>query len=280
MTTLSPDRVWELKVAAIRYAQQHGIRPEPGTRAWMPGPNGGLVKVKTVGEAFRATLADVQRDLHLKPTGILDAPIRAYLDKSGLVPDTPAGKAEQHAPPRDFPRPRVALDMSEFSDEAHGHAPKRIIVLHQTISPDAPGLSDMRSVQMYLDHEDYGIHFLTDRDGNLGAVPPALETAVFWHVKGANLEAIGIEQVSYKTGEPGYWWKRAEQLHLAATLCAYLCERHNIPPAYDPTARHGICGHWDVTRARGIAGGHTDCQYPDYPTRWVANAAASYAKAA
>ena len=94
----------------------------------------------------------------------------------------------------------------------------------------------------------------------------------------ANTRGIGIEQVSYKTGDPRYWWKRSVQLHKTARWCAYLCKRHGIPPVYDPNARHGICGHYDVTISRGITGGHTDCQYPNYPTKWVAAAAKTYMK--
>lgn len=172
-------------------------------------------------------------------------------------------------------RPRVDLRM-QFAP--NGKAAKTLIVLHQTISPDLPGIVDIENVSAYLKHVDYGIHVIVDRDGNSGAVDPDLETAIYWHCKGANDIGIGIEQVSYKTAVPGYWWPRFRQLCKTARWCAYLAKRHGIPLVYDPHGVKGICGHADVTRARGIAGGHTDCQYPNYPTKWVVRAAAWYAR--
>lgn len=170
-------------------------------------------------------------------------------------------------------RPRVDVPLSYT---AHGTSPKTLIVLHQTISPDRTGVSDITGVGNYLHQVDYGIHIIDDLEGNSAAVAPDNETAIFWQVEGANTESIGIEQISYKTGVSGYWWKRSRQLNKTARWCAYLCKTHGIPPVYDPLAKHGICGHADVTRTRGIAGGHTDCEYPDYPTKWVAAAAKAY----
>jgi hypothetical protein len=160
--------------------------------------------------------------------------------------------------------------------ESHGTGHKTLIVLHQTISPDYVGVKDIAGVGAYLSHVGYGIHIIDDLEGNSAAVAPEHETDIYWHVQGANTEAIGIEQISYKTGQAGYWWKRTKQLNKTARWCAYLCKKHGIPPVYDPTARRGICGHYDVTHSQGIYGGHTDCQYPDYPTKWVAAAAATY----
>jgi len=173
-------------------------------------------------------------------------------------------------------RPRV--DVTLPAHNCHGKAKKTIIVLHQTISPDVKGIGDVSGVGHYLDNKGYDIHIITDVEGLSGAVLPENETCIFWQAQGANTESIGIEQVSYKTGDPRYWWKRSVQLHKTARWCAYLCKRHGIPPVYDPNARHGICGHYDVTISRGITGGHTDCQYPTYPTKWVAAAAKTYMK--
>lgn len=132
----------------------------------------------------------------------------------------------------------------------------------------------------YLGHVGYGIHMIVDKDGNSGAVAPEFETAVYYHAASgalnANSRGIGIEQVSYKTGKAGYWWSRARQLNKTARWCAYLCKRHGIRPVYDPTCTNGIVGHHDLTVCGHVAGGHTDCQYPDYPTKWVANAAKVY----
>lgn len=185
--------------------------------------------------------------------------------------------------PRLLPVRRPRVDVALTTNDAHGHSPKRVIVLHQTISPDVPGIGDISGVGHYLDMKGYGIHVITDVEGKSGAVPVEDETAIFYHCTSGALQentySIGIEQVSYKTGDPRYWWKRARQLHKTARWCAYLCKRHQIPCVYDPTCRHGICGHNDVTHAAHIAGGHTDCAWPNYPTKWVAAQARIYLKA-
>lgn len=177
-------------------------------------------------------------------------------------------------------RPRI--DRTLYYGAPHGRHAKSLIVLHQTISPDLPGVRDIASVGDYLAHVGYGIHVIVDRDGNSGAVHPDFETAIYYHAASGSLNAntrgIGIEQVSYKTGKAGYWWARSRQLHKTARWCAYLCKRHGIRPVYDPTCTNGIVGHWDVTVRGHVAGGHTDCQFPDYPTQWVARAAATYIK--
>lgn len=175
-------------------------------------------------------------------------------------------------------RPRV--DVVLPTNDQHGTHAKLVIVLHQTISPDVKGIGDIYGVGHYLDMEGYGIHVITDVEGNSGAVPEWAEEAIFYHCMSGKLEentnSIGIEQVSYKTGDPKYWWRRARQLHKTARWCAYLCKKHGIPCVYDPTCRHGICGHADVTKAAPIPGGHTDCEYPNYPTKQVVRLARNY----
>lgn len=176
-------------------------------------------------------------------------------------------------------RPRV--DRVLTYGAPHGKHAKSLIVLHQTISPDHAGLDDIAGVAGYLAHVGYAIHIINDVEGNSGAVLPEFETAVYWHAQSndalaVNSRGIGIEQISYKTGDPKYWWRRTKQLHKTARWCAYLCKRHGIKPIYDPFCINGICGHADVTKAAHVSGGHTDCQYPDYPTKQVALLARNY----
>lgn len=175
-------------------------------------------------------------------------------------------------------QPRVDVPLKYT---AHGHSPKHLIVLHETVSGDYKGLADITGVANYLAHGEYGIHMIVDEEGNSASVAPAEETAIYWHASSGalmvNTNAIGIEQVSMVKGM-SYWWKRPKQLHKTARWLAYLALRHGIPIKYDPTATHGICGHWDVTRAGHVAGGHTDCDPTKYPTRWVVNAAKVYAR--
>lgn len=176
-------------------------------------------------------------------------------------------------------RPRVDVPLKYTS---HGTGKKNLIVLHQTISPDYVGVKDVVGVGGYLSHVGYGIHIITDQEGNSGAVAPDHETDIYYHAQSgsllANTRGIGIEQISYKNAQSGYWWKRAKQLHKTARWCAYLCKKHGIPCVYDPSCRAGIVGHADVTRAGQVPGGHTDCEYPNYPTHWVVAAAKTYMK--
>ncbi len=175
-------------------------------------------------------------------------------------------------------RPRVDVPLSYA---AHGHNAKRIIVLHQTISPDSKGVKDIAGVGGYLGHVGYGIHVIVDSEGNSGAVAPSEETAIYWHAASntpisANTYGIGIEQISYKNNDTGYWWNRLPELHKTARWCAYLGKQHGIPMVYDPTCKSGICGHADVTKAAHVYGGHTDCDYPNYPIKTVVRLAKMY----
>jgi hypothetical protein len=172
-------------------------------------------------------------------------------------------------------RPRVDVPLSYSS---HGSYKKSLIVLHETISHDYPGLKDLIGVGGYLGHVGYGIHIINDFEGNSAAVAPQHETDIYYHASSgtlhANTRGIGIEQISMHTGVN--WWKRATQLHKTARWCAYLCKKHGIRPIYDPSCTNGICGHADVTRAGDVSGGHTDCTYPAYPTKQVALLARNY----
>ncbi len=174
-------------------------------------------------------------------------------------------------------RPRVDVKLSY---DNHGVSPKRYIVLHQTISPDYAGVKDIAGVGEYLKHVGYAIHCIVDAEGNSAAVSVADESAIYWHCQGLNTNSIGIEQVSYKTGERGYWWKRPKQLNKVARWIAYYSRQHGIKIQWDPglVLGSGIVGHADVTKAQHIFGGHTDCQWPNYPTKFVITLAKMYAK--
>ena len=79
---------------------------------------------------------------------------------------------------------------------AHGRHPKDLIVLHETVSHDVPGLSDIMGVEQYLAAKDYGIHGCVDKEGNI-AWAYGLGNAIFWQCGGVNERSVGIEQVSY-----------------------------------------------------------------------------------
>lgn len=178
---------------------------------------------------------------------------------------------------RSVRRPRVDVALAYPN---HGVSAKRYVVLHQTISPDYSGVKDIAGVGIYLKHVGYAIHCIVDKDGNSAAVSPAAEKNVYYHCQGLNQTSIGIEQVSYKTGEKGYWWKRPKQLHKVARWLAYYSKEHGIVLQHDPrlVLGSGVVGHADVTKALGISGGHTDCQWPNYPIKFVIQLAKTYRK--
>ena len=56
---------------------------------------------------------------------------------------------------------------SYVAQHSHGTHPKTLAVLHETVSPDVPGLKDILGVEAYLASKDYGIHGMTDLEGNI-----------------------------------------------------------------------------------------------------------------
>lgn len=80
-----------------------------------------------------------------------------------------------------------------------------------------------------------------------------------------NQRSVSIETSGEASQTIAQWedlYAKAE-LKLAAILCAQLCKQFNIPvrkatPADINKGISGIAGHWDVTIAKKIRGGHTD----------------------
>jgi hypothetical protein len=148
---------------------------------------------------------------------------------------------------------------------AHGTAHKDLIVLHETVSGDAPGWSDINSVEAYLASKDYGIHGMTDAEGNI-AWAYGLGKAVFWQAGGVNDRSIGIEQVSnvmlrspYNSVRRKIWVARNAQLHATAKLCAAIADAQGVPLVYSNGLVPGVTSHWDVSQHFAASEGHTDC---------------------
>lgn len=156
----------------------------------------------------------------------------------------------------------------------HGFHDKNICVLHETVTPDMPGLKDIISVERALASRDYGIHGLNDFEG-LMAWAYNCGRAVFWHAGGINTVSNGIEQVSLIpaqiqkgiiTRHQAYvqWLNRERQLLATAKM---ISAWHNTLPRDRPIVRcdgsgnhEGICSHWDVSQHHPESDGHWDCQ--------------------
>lgn len=154
---------------------------------------------------------------------------------------------------------------------SHGTHAKDLAVLHETVSPDIVGVSDIMGVEKYLASKDYGIHGMSDKEGYM-AWAYGLGDAIFWQCGGVNERSIGIEQVSNIptqvanksiTVEQAYeeWCGRAKQLHATAQL---LAAWHNVDPTgrplvYSDGDHPGVTSHWDVSQHHPESQGHTDC---------------------
>ncbi len=181
-------------------------------------------------------------------------------------------------------------------DNVHGMHSKLGVVLHETVSPQYPGWQDVISISNYLDNKDYGIHGITDNDGNIGWAF-GLGKAVFYHTasqgsKGygyANTNYIGIEQISRvmldygdRTSRIRAWLRMDKEINATAKLIACLARAHGFPIVSNPgnTSLPGITTHWEVTNYYGVPGGHVDC-HPStrggyFPKRMIIQRAKEY----
>lgn len=171
---------------------------------------------------------------------------------------------------------------------AHGRHHKDLVVLHETVSGDVKGLGDIMGVESYLASKDYGIHGMTDADGNI-AWALGLGTAVFWQAGGVNERSIGIEQVSRvmlqapdNVARAHIWALRKAELRATAKLLAAIHKAQGIPLVYSDGTKPGVTSHWDVSQHFSASEGHTDC-WPKhkggyYPMIQVIFMARAYAK--
>jgi hypothetical protein len=151
----------------------------------------------------------------------------------------------------------------------HGHSPKSLIVLHETVSGDSVGVSDIIAPARYLGAHGLGIHGVVDKEGLVGWSLGGRKAILYHAASGSgnvNTRSIGIEQVSRVMVEESTnfarkkaWMGRKKQLDRVAEICALLHLVDDIPLRYSNGSRPGITSHWDVSRTYGVSGGHWDC---------------------
>lgn len=142
-----------------------------------------------------------------------------------------------------------------------------LIVIHVTQNLERPGTARALAIWAASDAmakgKEVSWHFILD---NKDIVQCVLENDIAWHSGEVNGYSIGIEHVGMSNQTIEEWhddYSDSELLH-SARLCAILCTKHGLP-VYRPsleeirgkTAR-GICGHWDITKAFNVKGGHSD----------------------
>lgn len=159
-------------------------------------------------------------------------------------------------------KPYVNVNTTKYMPD-HGHAKKYRIVIHETVSHDHEGLTDIIAIAKYLGNKGYGIHLVIDQEGKSGY--SADERAIYWQAKGDNEPTIGIELVSFIPGlnisrwqRLKIWLSRERQLHKAARWIAYYSDKHDIPIRHVSTRIKGVTSHWNVSKYSGLSGGHWD----------------------
>lgn len=156
---------------------------------------------------------------------------------------------------------------------AHGVHPKDMVVLHETVSGDYKGTSDLLAVARYMPHNGLGIHGIIDAEGFL-AWAVFMETAILWQCSstdahgvshGVNSRSLGIELVSnvmqkYPDRQRRFewWWARSAQLEKTAKVLAYLHRTHKIPLRISDGDAPGVTTHYNVSKTFAVPGGHTD----------------------
>jgi len=197
-----------------------------------------------------------------------------------------------------LPKLKIQYNMAPAQmDNVHGRHPKIGVVLHETVSAQKiHSLQDVIDISSYLDEKDYGMHGITDSDGNIGW-SKGLGQAIFYHASSsgskhhgmANTNFMGIEQISRvmldyrgRTAQIRAWLHMDEELNATAKLIACASRAHGWPICNNVgnTLLPGVTTHWEVTMYNGVAGGHTDC-WPShlggyYPKRMVIRLAKQY----
>lgn len=185
-------------------------------------------------------------------------------------------------------RPDVDVDLRPyFRGEARGHHAKTLIVLHETVSHNRQGLSDIKGVADFMDSTGLEIHGIIDKEGNVGWCWD--RTAVYDHAASGdgnvNTRSVGFELVSEIPFLPTRAARRAaweaddrkKQLDTLALWCAWLSTVEDIPLKYSNGKTPGITTHWHVSETFLGGDGHWDC-WPvhfggHFPALYVVNKA-------
>lgn len=146
--------------------------------------------------------------------------------------------------------------------------PANLIVIHTAECSEHPG-ADVAVARYFTDPRDSkgrpvtaSAHYTIDSDSVTQSV---WEHDVAWHAGPVNGRSIGVEHAGTAFQTPAQWADAYSTAMLArsAKFTAELAWRYGIPvtkltPEEVRAGAAGFCGHVDVTKGFGIAGGHVD----------------------
>jgi len=162
-------------------------------------------------------------------------------------------------------QPRIQYDGRHLVDSHGTHRPVRVII-HETISHDAPGTLDLAGVAGFWNRQrnpngtraGYGSQIGVDGDGNSARYVD--DHLVAWHTGGRNTGSLGIELVSMKWMDNLKWWLgRPKQMRKVAKWMAHYHKKFGIPFVWD--VERGFSTHYMQSKAFPASTNHTDGQF-------------------
>jgi N-acetyl-anhydromuramyl-L-alanine amidase AmpD len=159
---------------------------------------------------------------------------------------------------------------ANFTKGRNGNKP-HLIVVHTMETPESNGRA--KQVAAWFAGKTApkaSAHYMVD---NTSVVQSVLDEDTAWAVDDyeLNQKSISIEHAGTASQSAGQWTDKysSDELAASAKLSAGLAKKYNIPlvkltPADILAGKAGFCGHVDITKAKKIAGGHTD-PGPNFP---------------
>lgn len=137
-----------------------------------------------------------------------------------------------------------------------GGRPK-LIVFHTTEGGNVESL-----INQFNDPDsDSSAHVITTQDGKI--IQCVTDSKKAWTVCSFNAYTLNVEQIAFSSDTRKDWFKRPEQLTVAAKIAAYWSVAYQIPlrkgrilPGQLAVARTGVVQHKDLGT---IGCGHSDC---------------------
>jgi len=159
-------------------------------------------------------------------------------------------------------KPKVVYENISPNQSSRGGEKPRLIVIHDTESPERKGKGDLIAVTDYLARLGVyaSTHVVTDGDGLSARSVKDGDKA--WHCASYNGISLGIEQIGYASRDKEDWPDR--QLKETARWVAKWSKKYGIPIEHiSNLSKSGVVTHAQLGAA---GGGHHD-PGPGYPMR-------------